>query len=157
MQKPRERVKVPEEKLNILETRNRSVFEISPNSIIPQEVREWVIYLWLEDDTYFAAAKIKGGLYGQGRSIGKDIIKENKDTLKRRYWLARRNAIASIENTLNVLSMYGSKVIDSHGDIDPKLVQAQERLHSWFSALPKTRKFPIIELTPDEALKMKLR
>jgi len=46
--------------------------------------------------------------------------------------------------------------LDSKGNIDGKKVRDQERLHSWFQALRKIRKFPIVEITEQEAKIMKL-
>jgi len=142
--------KTPAEILHPIEKKQRVVIE----DTAPSQVKEWVIYLWRDDDKYFACAKVKGQLYGQGWKIEKDIL--NKDSESREHWQARRNAVVPVDNTLNVLAMYDRKATDSNGNIVWKQVQFQERLHSWFRALRKTRKFPIVEITAQEAFKMKL-
>lgn len=144
------REKLPEEKISSIEKKKRIVIEDAK----PKQIKEWVIYLWRDDDIYYATSKVRGQLYGQGFRIEKDP--EHKDTEKRRFWLARRNAVTFVENTLNALHLYGKKATNQGGNIDWEQLKYQERLHAWFSALRKTRKFPIVEITPSEAFKMKL-
>jgi len=151
--KPKKEIKLKEENIHPIEKKGR-VFIEKNSPLQMKKVKEWIIYLWRDGDKYFAAAKIGGNVYGQGWEIEKDLI--NKESEARRFWQARKNAIVPVENTLNVLEMYGSKVTDSQGNIEWDCVQHQERLHSWFGALRKPRKFPIVEITSKEAFQFKL-
>jgi len=146
--------KTKPEKLISTETKGRVYVEDK----FPEDIKDWVIYLWVDKHVgvYFAVSKVQGQMYGQGWKIEKGISLDKKDTEARRYWEARRNAVTCVENTLNVLDMYGKKATDGKGEINWKQVQYQERLHSWHGALRKPRKFSIIEITPQEANKMKL-
>jgi len=117
--------------------------------------KEWTIYLWQDGSKVYAASKVKGQVYGYGWKIEQD--KERKeDTPKKILYQAKRNAVTNVNNTLNVLDMYGTKVVDSDGNIDPEKVSEQERIHAYYGALRKTRKFPIIEITNKEAFSYKL-
>jgi len=143
--------KTTPEKLTAIEKKGRVVVE----DVQPEKLSDWIIYLWFSKHTavYYAAARAEGQIWGSGFKAEKEKL---KDTDTKTHWKARKSAVVAVNNTLNVLEMYGKKVLDSKGNIDGKKVRDQERLHSWFQALRKIRKFPIVEITEQEAKNMKL-
>ena len=144
------REKVKAEKIHPVEKVDRVVVEDAKIN----RVKDWIIYLWRDNDIYYAAAKVRGQLYGHGWKIETDVLK--KDSESRGFWQARRNAVIPVDNLLNALKMYGKGVLNSDGNIEWDRMKEKEKIHSWFGSLHKIRKFPIMEITPDQARKYKL-
>ncbi len=106
------------------------------------------IYSWKAEDVYYAAAvaKLKDGtqLYGKGWRIESPMekfgFKDNPSMNERR---AKRFAITDVNNTLNVLKLYGKGILEK-GDVDPQKVKNMERL-AFSSTLNFNQRFELVK------------
>lgn len=126
-------------------------------------IKPWTIYLWRNGDKMEGAAPVvtKDGIkdiYCFGWEIEKDPdAKRNED--KHQAWRAKVSVKNLLNNTLNVLNWYSKKVLDHKGNVDPHklaILEASAAMQAIknnvdINDLYTIRKFPIKEITPQEA------
>ncbi len=132
-------------------------------------IKPWTIYLWRNGDKIEGACPIvtKDGIkeiYRSGWEIEEDPeATKNEDSHKE--WRAKNRVKELLNNTMNVLNWYGKKVLDDKGNVDKEKFDQIERLTAFQAVknnvdmedLYKIKKFPVEEITNEEALKYKFK
>ena len=82
------------------------------------KIAENIIYVFQVGKVMYGVAKIQENFYGSGFKLVKDKEKDARLNapvkIKSR---AIRNVITEVGNVLNVIKMYGNKILDRNGDI----------------------------------------
>lgn len=119
--------------------------------------------MWNDKKHVTAVAMAKGNLYFAAWNIEKDS-KIKKDSFKRQLWRAKVYCTTQLDNTLNAIRLYGSKILDKDGEIDSKKFHQEELFGARIAHITKKkfsqekplRKHKVEEITFEQAQEFQL-
>lgn len=93
------------------------------------KIEENIVYLWEESNTILGFCKVN--INGIREEFGAGYEIADKDGKKAKHALAKNRAIRQVKiqflNVFDALKMYGKKILDSEGNIDPNEFLKQEK------------------------------
>lgn len=136
------------------------------------KLKPWTIYLWKnENDFQGATVTDRDGekhTFCFGWKIEEDP-EAQKNSPQHQEWRAVMNLTKILNNTLNAIDWYGNKILREDGDIDPNRFNFMEQMTARKAVklndknktnldmgdVRKEKKFPSINITPEQAKEFK--
>jgi len=114
------------------------------------------VYLWEENAAILGYAKFD--INGVKESFGGGYKIEDKDEKKSKSGLHKNRAIRQVKtqfvNVVNALNLYGDKILDKEGNVDPKEFLSYEKASS--RSIAKGKKEAVDDLMDIKKLKTKM-
>ena len=132
-----------------------------------KDLKTWTIYVWEEGDIVKGAAKVvtKDGIneiFVSGREIVRDD-QWQKPNKKKDIYTAKSQTKTDLQNTLNALNWYGTKILTNKGIDERKFAQQEMRaavtasgMFIDISKLAPVRKYPSKNITFQKAQELGL-
>ena len=132
-----------------------------------KDLKTWTIYVWEEGDVVKGAAKVitKDGIneiFVSGREIIRDEMWQ-KPNKKKDIYIAKSQTKIDLQNTLNALNWYGTKILTNKGIDENKFRQQEMKaavtasgIHIDISKVAPVRKYPSKNITFQKAQELGL-